>query len=120
MKPHRLIVVIAAFLLTLGRAAPDPPTGSVAIGYCGPLKDIAAAKAAGFDYMEMRTSEVAALSDAEYQRLATQLKQLALPVPAAYWFLPAEIRVTGPNIDKNRQMEYLHRALDRVARLACA
>jgi sugar phosphate isomerase/epimerase len=117
MKLHRRIVAIAAFLLTLGRGAPDPPTGWAGIGYCGPLKDIAAAKAAGFDYIEVRTSEVAALSDAGYQRLAAQLKQLAFPVPAAYWFLPGEIKVTGPNIDKNRQMEYLHRALGRVARL---
>ena len=36
---------------------------------------------------------------------------------AAYWFLPAEIKVTGPQIDKARQMAYLRRALDRVSRL---
>jgi hypothetical protein len=92
MKPHRRIVAIAAFLLTLGRAAPDPPTGWAGIGYCGPLKDVAAAKAAGFDYMEMRTSEVAALSDAGYQRLAAQLKQLAFPVPAPIGSFPPRLK----------------------------
>jgi sugar phosphate isomerase/epimerase len=101
-------------LISWGRAAPPSTAG---IGYCGPLKDIAVVKAAGFDYIEVRTSEVAALSDADYERVAAQLKQLALPVPAAYWFLPADIKVTGPHIDQNRQMEYLHRALGRVARL---
>jgi D-psicose/D-tagatose/L-ribulose 3-epimerase len=115
MKKHRLAIAIAA-LLSLGRAAPDAIPGK-GIGYCGPLKDITAAKAAGFDYMEVRTSEVAALSDAEFERVAAQLKQLAFPTPAAYWFVPAEIKLTGPAIDKDRQMEYFHRALDRVARL---
>lgn len=65
----------------------------------------------------MRTSEVAALSDTEYDKLTLRLKELALPVPAAYWFLPAEVKVTGPNINKDRQREYLRRALDRVSRL---
>ena len=115
MKGHRLTIAVAV-LLTLGWAAPDAIPGK-GIGYCGPLKDIAAAKAAGFDYMEVRTSEVAALSDAEFDRLVAQLRQLAYPTPAAYWFVPAEIKLTGPAIDKDRQMEYLHRALDRVARL---
>ena len=115
MKRHRLAIAIAA-LLSLGRPAPDAIPGK-GIGYCGPLKDIPAAKAAGFDYMEVRTSEVAALSDAEFENTGALLKQLTFPSPAAYWFVPAEIKLTGPGVDKDRQMEYLHRALDRVARL---
>jgi len=113
----RPTAAIAVVLVSLVLAASGKPPGRVRIGYCGPLKDIAAVKAAGFDYMEVRTSEVAALPDPDYERLVTQFRQLALPVPAAYWFLPADIKVTGPNIDKHRQMEYLHEALDRVSRL---
>jgi sugar phosphate isomerase/epimerase len=108
---------MTAVIAFVGLAALAQPANRVRIGYCGPLKDIAAVKAAGFDYMEVRTSEVAALSDADYESLAVRLKRLALPVSAAYWFLPAEIKVTGPSIDKNRQMEYLYKALDRVSRL---
>jgi D-psicose/D-tagatose/L-ribulose 3-epimerase len=108
---------MTAVIAFVGLATLAQPANRVRIGYCGPLKDIAAVKAAGFDYMEVRTSEVAALSDADYESLAVRLKRLALPVSAAYWFLPAEIKVTGPSIDKNRQMEYLYKALDRVSRL---
>jgi sugar phosphate isomerase/epimerase len=111
------LAVLGSFLVCAGLAALAQSGGKVRIGYCGPLKDIDAVKAAGFDYMEVRTSEVAALSDADYDKLARRLKELALPVPAAYWFLPAEIKVTGPNVDKDRQKEYLQRALDRTARL---
>jgi sugar phosphate isomerase/epimerase len=81
------------------------------------LKDIDAVKAAGFDYMEVRTSEVAALSDADYEKVVAKFQQVALPVLSANLFLPADIKVTGPDIDKERQMEYVRRALDRVSRL---
>lgn len=113
----RLTAAIAAVVVSLALAASGKPPGRVRIGYCGPLKDIDAVKAAGFDYMEVRTSEVAALSDADYEQLFARLKKAALPVLAAYWLLPAEIKVTGPQIDKARQIEYLHRALYRVSRL---
>jgi sugar phosphate isomerase/epimerase len=108
---------LALFLVCAGLAAVAQSGGKVRIGYCGPLKDIDAVKAAGFDYMEVRTSEVAALSDADYEKLALRLKELALPVPAAYWFVPAEVKVTGPNVDKALQKDYLQRALDRTSRL---
>ena len=90
---------------------------AVHIGYCGPIKDIDAAKSAGFDYFELRTSEVAALSDTDYDKLAAKLRQIAMPTPAAYWFVPAEIKLTGPNTDKTKQAEYLERALSRMSRL---
>jgi sugar phosphate isomerase/epimerase len=108
---------IAALLACLALAALAQPGSKVKIGYCGPLKDVDAVKTAGFDYMEVHTSEVAALSDADYEKAAARFKQVGLPVLAANLFIPADIKVTGPNIDKERQMEYLRRALDRVSRL---
>ena len=117
MPRNTVSLSLALFLVCAGLAAVAQSGGKVRIGYCGPLKDIDAVKAAGFDYMEVRTSEVAALSDADYEKLALRLKELALPVPAAYWFVPAEVKVTGPNVDKARQKDYLQRALDRTSRL---
>ncbi|MDX6460192.1 MAG: D-psicose/D-tagatose/L-ribulose 3-epimerase, partial [Acidobacteriaceae bacterium] len=46
-----------------------------------------------------------------------KFKQVGLPVLTANLFIPANIKVTGPNIDKDRQMEYVRLALDRVSRL---
>lgn len=117
MPRNTVSLSLALFLVCAGLAAVAQSGGKVRIGYCGPLKDIDAVKAAGFDYMEVRTSEVAALSDADYEKLALRLKELALPVPAAYWFVPAEVKVTGPNVDKALQKDYLQRALDRTSRL---
>jgi D-psicose/D-tagatose/L-ribulose 3-epimerase len=115
--------MVAAHLLALTlvlSTQADASTVSVSalqIGYCGSIKDIDAAKAAGFDYFEPRTSEVAALSDAEYDKLTAKLKQVAMPSPVAYWFVPADIKLTGPSIDKAKQAQYLERALSRMSRL---
>jgi len=108
---------MAALIACVALATFAQPGQKVRIGYCGPLKDIDAVKAAGFDYMEVRTSEVAALSDADYATVAAKFKQVGLPVLSANLFIPSDIKVTGPNIDKERQMEYVRRALDRVSRL---
>jgi len=73
----------------------------VQVGLCTPLKGIAAAKAAGFDYLELGTSEIAALSDADFESALAQVNQLGLPVPVTNLFLPATLKVTGPEIDRD-------------------
>jgi D-psicose/D-tagatose/L-ribulose 3-epimerase len=113
----RCCAAMAALLACVVLAALAQPSSKVKVGYCGPLKDIEAVKAAGFDYMEVRTSEVAALSDADYEKAAAKFREVGLPVLSANLFLPGDIKVTGPLIDKERQMEYVRRALDRVSRL---
>ena len=80
MKTARYSARLAAFLACLALAALAQAGGKVKVGYCGPLKDIDAVKAAGFDYMEVRTSEVAALTDSEFEALAAKFKQIGLPV----------------------------------------
>ena len=108
---------LAALLACLVFVALGQSGHRVRVGYCGPLKDIDAVKAAGFDYMEVRVSEVAALSDTDFEQVAAKFRQVGLPVLSANLFIPADIKVTGPAIDKERQMEYVRRALDRVSRL---
>jgi len=89
----------------------------VEVGYCSPLKDLEAVKAAGFDYAELRTSEVAGLSDAEYEALLSRHKQLALPTPVSNLFVPKEVRLSGPTIDPAQQLAYVKKAFERVSRL---
>ena len=88
----------------------------VQVGYCTPLRNIDAAKAVGFDYVELSTSEVAGLSDAEYEQAAARVRQVGLPVPVTNLFLPATLKVTGPDIDREQQMAYVRKAFDRLAR----
>lgn len=89
----------------------------VEVGYCSPLKDLEAVKAAGFDYAELRTSEVAALSDAEFEAVAPRLEQLQLATPVSNLFVPKEVRLTGPTIDPEQQLAYVRKAFERMSRL---
>jgi D-psicose/D-tagatose/L-ribulose 3-epimerase len=104
-------------LALLFLAAGKSQSPAVRIGLCGPISQIDAAKAAGFDYMDLRTSEVAALSDADFAQLSAKLQQINMPVLDTYLFIPANIKLTGPNIDKDQQMAYVRLALDRVSKL---
>jgi D-psicose/D-tagatose/L-ribulose 3-epimerase len=89
----------------------------VQVGYCTPLKNIDAARAVGFDYVELSTSEIAGLSDADFEQAATRVRQVGLPVPVTNLFLPATLKVTGPAVDREQQMAYVRKAFARLERL---
>jgi D-psicose/D-tagatose/L-ribulose 3-epimerase len=102
-------------VLSLTPAAAQRP--AVQVGYCTSVKNIAAAKAAGFDYIEVGTAEIAAMSDADFAQALEHAKQTALPVPAANTFVPATVRLTGPDTDPEQQLGYVRKALDRLSAL---
>src|SRR6188768_2368223 len=104
--------VVALLLLS---SATDGQGTRVEVGYCTSYKNAEAAKAAGFDYIEVGTSELSALSDAEFDAAAARLKDIGLPVPAANLFLPATLKVTGPDIHIDQQMAYVRTAFGRLA-----
>jgi len=121
-KPFSInLVRFLAFLVVIGASALTIETvasrNRVQVGYCGKLAEIDATKAAGFDYIELSTTEIAALSDSEYKSLTQKLKRIELPVPVTYLFIPARIKITGPNVNKEEQMQYVRNALERVSGL---
>jgi sugar phosphate isomerase/epimerase len=117
MRQRVFLAGVACALVYLSATNAGRQKPVVQVGYCAPLAEIEAAKAAGFDYLELRVTEIAPLSDADYDTLTARLKQTGLPVPVANYFLPGSLKVTGPAIDKDRQLEYVRKALDRVSRL---
>jgi len=108
-----ILSLIAVLVATLSAA----PESRVQIGYCTTLKNVAAAKSAGFDYVELSTTEIAALRDADFEDAVRTVTASGLPVPATNLFLPATLKVTGPDADPAQQMAYVAKAFDRVARL---
>lgn len=89
----------------------------VQIGYCTPVRNVEAAKAAGFDYVELGTTEIATMSDADFERTAEQIARVGVTVPVTNLFLPATLKVTGPEVDREQQALYVKKAFDRLARL---
>jgi D-psicose/D-tagatose/L-ribulose 3-epimerase len=113
----RFLLVTLFVIPSLCVSTTGEQTRAAKVGYCASLAEIDAVKSAGFDYIELRTSEIAALSDADYEKLAEKLKRLELPVPVTYLFIPADIKLTGPQVNKDLQMDYVRKALDRVSKL---
>jgi D-psicose/D-tagatose/L-ribulose 3-epimerase len=109
--------VLVALLAVLSLAHPTGQHHHVQVGLCTALKDVDAAKAAGFEYLELGTSEIAALSDADFESAVAHIKQLGLPVPVTNLFLPATLKVTGPEVNPDEQIRYVRKAFTRLSRL---
>jgi D-psicose/D-tagatose/L-ribulose 3-epimerase len=108
-------LLVATTVATIG--ARHLPAATPMVGYCTSVKNLAAAKAAGFDYVELATTEIAALNDAEFEETVHTAKGIGLPTPASNLFLPATLKVTGPEVEIARQVAYVTKAFDRLARL---
>ena len=114
MKPHNFVVLALLGMVAVQAAAQNRP---IQVGYCTPLANLEAAKAAGFDYVELSTSEIAGLSDADFDRALNRIRQVGLPVPASNLFLPATLKVTGPAIDRDQQLAYVRKAFARLQQI---
>ena len=116
MDRRRSIVVFVFGLLAVASGIAQP-RGAVRVGYCTRLNDVEAAKAAGFDYLELAATEIAGLADADFDATAARLKSLGIPTPAANLFLPATLKVTGPDINQELQAAHVRKVFTRLEKL---
>jgi len=107
--------VVSLLLLPAGTFA--QPQARITVGACLDASRFEAARAAGFDYVEIGASRVAGLADEEFQKLAADVKGLRIPVAAANGFIPGTIKLVGPAIDKAAQEAYVSKTLDRLKTL---
>jgi D-psicose/D-tagatose/L-ribulose 3-epimerase len=112
----RIVILALGLSLAFFASSAQRPR-AVQIGYCGGISDIDAVKKAGFDYIELRAGEIAALSDADFEKLRERLKLSGIPSPAANQFIPGNIKLTGPAVNKDQEMDYVRKALDRASQL---
>lgn len=112
MKASLLITTIAAVAISSSGICQEQPR--ILVGVCGNLKT---AKEAGFDYVELGASGIAAMPDADFEKLIQSVADGKIPVRTTNGFLPGGIRVTGPNVDTAKQMEYLNKLLPRLHKL---
>jgi len=117
MKRRRLVIATWVLALLSASAAAEQ-AGKVLVGHCVGLKGLETAKAAGFDYVEISVTEIAALSDADFDAALERVKQVGMPTLNANLFLPGNIRLTGPQAtDPEQQMAYVSKAFARLNRL---
>jgi len=111
------MTVLALGIALLLSIPPQQKVRAVRIGYCGGIIDIDQVRAAGFDYIELRTAEIANLSDVDYDQLVQRRKASGFPVPTTYQFILGKMKITGPDVNKDEENAYFTKALDRVAKL---
>lgn len=109
------LLSIALMSCVLPGMAQAPKT--VQVGYCTGVKNLEAAKAAGFEYVELSATEIANLTDADFDAVAAKIKALGLPTPAANNFVPAAIKLVGPETNPEAQMAHVKKAFTRLAQL---
>jgi len=96
--------------------APPPGAPDVKVGRCTDVDKLAETKAAGFDYAELGTRNIAKLSEEELAAALAKHKEVGLPTPVANVFLPNEMKVVGPSVDDKAVMEYVQKAFDRMSK----
>jgi len=106
-----------ALLIAAAALFPGQTPAAVRVGYCTPLRNLEAAKAAGFDYVELSATEIASLTDADFEKAANHIKEVGLPTPAANLFLPAALKVTGPETNPEQQMAHVRKVFSRLSKL---
>jgi D-psicose/D-tagatose/L-ribulose 3-epimerase len=87
-------------------------------GVCTSIDNAAAAKAAGWDYVEASVQSLlqGLKPDAEWDG-RQQVAQSALPVPAANLLVPGSLKITGPEADLNALRAYMSNVLARAGHL---
>lgn len=88
------------------------------IGCCtGVVDNVRAAMVGGADFIEVGLSQLMARSDEDFSAWADALKEAGPTVHASNAFMPAELKVTGPVVDRGALDAYVATAAERMSRL---
>ncbi|HUW69163.1 MAG TPA: sugar phosphate isomerase/epimerase family protein [bacterium] len=75
---------------------------------------------AGYDYVELSMNHLMRLEPAERERVLAPVRDSGLPCDACNNFLPASIRLTGPDADHATALEYARTSLELARSLGIA
>jgi len=88
-------------------------------GVCAGLENASAVKATGFDYIEMTV--VGHLKPLESEdptpRIKRQLHEVGISCESMNVFLPGDLKVTGPSVNREKLTAYIKTAGERAERL---
>jgi D-psicose/D-tagatose/L-ribulose 3-epimerase len=85
-------------------------------GVCGDPKMAVAAKKAGFDYFEWSVGGLLHPHENEnvFEQALRQARESGLPCPVLNIFIPADLKITGPDADLARLESFVRTALRRA------
>jgi len=73
--------------------------------------------ACGMDFIEPGLAKIAAMPESDFTAAVERLNQNDILVQSVNWFLPPELKVTGPEVDESKSRQFLESALARAVRL---
>lgn len=88
------------------------------LGICGGPEIASAAKAAGYNYLELNTQAhlQGEADEAVFQPILEQIKNCGMPCLAANVFVPGHLKITGADVDFPRLTRYVSVVLERAER----
>ncbi len=93
-------------------------TPTMRFGCCGGIADAPIIRDAGFDYIELPVGALMSATDeAAYQRIMREILAMGLPVEACNVFIPATLKITGPNVAREPLWQYAATALQRMGEI---
>lgn len=117
-KLCKSLALAALLALTLAAGtARAAEKSSIKIGICTSMKDAAAMKEMGFDYIELGLSTVAKMSDADFAKLKKQVAASPLKPESMNNFMSAPLVVVGEQVDLKPVEEYMKKAFQRANEL---
>ena len=85
-------------------------------GVCTSIDNAETARAAGFDFVEPTVRSLCP-QEPDFDAIRAPFDSAPLPTPVFNMFVPAEVRLTGPEVDWAQVEGYLETAIGRVAAL---
>lgn len=71
----------------------------------------------GYDYVELPMARLMELSDEAFRALCLRLQTIGIPCRSCCNLLPADLKVTGPQVDWDKVRAYLAKAVSRAKQL---
>jgi sugar phosphate isomerase/epimerase len=86
------------------------------LGICGGPEVASAAKAAGYDYIEVNVFShlKGEAGDEEFAPFLKQIRDSGMPCMAANVFVPGHLKITGPEVDFQRLKRYIETVMARA------
>lgn len=86
-------------------------------GLCGAFEQLEIAEKTGFDYLELKVTEIAGWSEEEFEANRQKLRRSKISVGCFNVLFPGDMVLLGAQADENRRVQYLHRAFARLEKL---
>ena len=87
------------------------------IGICTSLDNIEKVAQIGFDYIELAVTRIADMDSGEFSAAIHKMENLGMRCEALNVLFPGNIRLTGPEVDKEKIREYLENVFVKVSQL---